>query len=95
MLLQAVTIEARYLSPGSLIQAVALVLVADCIAFTFTKATEFLIDILQVLIATRLICQPLFSSIKLFSKSSWSFMSGKLVSPALQGNALSFISGVA
>lgn len=56
MLLQAVTTETRYLSPGSLIHAVALVLMVDCIAFTITKAAEILIDLLQVLMATGLIC---------------------------------------
>lgn len=38
--------ETCYLSPGSLIYALAVVLMADCIAFT---ATEILIDLLLVL----------------------------------------------
>lgn len=56
MPLQAVTMETRYLSPGSFIHAVALVLMADCIAFTFTKEAEIYIDLLQVLSATGLVC---------------------------------------
>lgn len=50
--LQAVTMETRYLGPGSLIHAVALVLMADCIAFTFTKQVEICINVLWVLSAT-------------------------------------------